>query len=246
MQTSRTRLSAVSAATLALVIAGGAAVSANPGDREDFPGRGMGMGMGMGMDQMGGPGSDGMGWGDMGGFGPGDGMRGPMGGMLADTANGFVRSESVFQTADGTVTRRIDMGTVASTGDASLEYTLATGETASVTTDDATQVVTLGTQSVELGNSGRTRDRLIPEAATLADLAAGTEVLVWAESQADGTFLAQRIVVPPAADATSDTAPEADTGAASDGSASDGSASDDAGAGSAITEVPASPVPADA
>ena len=44
MQTSRTRLAAVSAATLALVIAGGAAVSAHPGDREDFPGRGMGMG----------------------------------------------------------------------------------------------------------------------------------------------------------------------------------------------------------
>ena len=223
MQTSRTRLAAVSAATLALVIAGSAAVSAHPGDREDFPGRGMGMGH---MGTMGAPG-----WDDMGDFGPGDGMRGPLGGMFADSTDGFVRHESIFQTEDGVVTRRTDTGTVASTSETGLEYTLATGETASVTTDDTTEIVTLGTETVELGNSGRTRDRLVPETVALADVAAGTEVIVWSESQADGSFLAQRIVVRPAVVATDDATTE------------DASGSD---AGSEITEVPASPAPADA
>ena len=223
MQTSRTRLAAVSAATLALVIAGGAAVSAHAGDREDFPGRGMGMGH---LGQM-----DGPGWGDMDGFGAGDGMRGPLGGMFAEAMDGLVRHESIFQTADGVVTRRTDTGTVGSTGEASLEYALATGEMASVTTDDATEVLTLGTETVELGNSGRTRDRLVPETVALADLVAGTEVIVWSESQADGSFLAQRIVVRPAAVATDDATTE-------DASGSDAS--------SEITEVPASPAPADA
>ena len=234
MQTSRTRLAAVSAATLALVMAGTAAVSAHPGDREDFPGRGMGMGH---MGAMGAPGWDDMGamgapgWDDMGDFGPGDGMRGPLGGMFADATDGFVRNESIFQTADGVVTRRTDTGTVASTSETSLEYTLATGETAAVTTDDSTEIVTLGTETVELGNSGRTRDRMVPETVALADLAAGTEVIVWSESQADGSFLAQRIVVRPAVVATDDATTE------------DASGSD---AGSEITEVPASPAPADA
>ena len=77
------------------------------------------------------------------------------------------------------------------------------------------------------------RERLVPETVALADLAADTDVVVWAESQADGTFLAQRIVVRPAADATADDATV------------DGS-TDDAGVGAEITEVPASPAPADA
>ena len=85
---------------------------------------------------MGGPG-----WDDMGGLGRGGLMRGPMGGMFDEAMDGFVRHETIYQTEDGTVTRRTDMGTVASTGETSLEYTLATGETASVTTDDATEIV---------------------------------------------------------------------------------------------------------
>ena len=227
MQTSRTRLAAVTAATLALVISGTAAVSARPGDREDFPGNGMGMG------QMGGPG-----WDDMGGPGQGGLMRGPMGGMFDEALDGFVRHETIYQTADGVVTRRTDMGTVASTGETSLEYTLATGETASVTTDDATEILSVGTQTVELGNSGRMRERWVPETVALADLAADTNVVVWAESQADGSFLAQRILVRPVADATVD-----DTTV--DGSTDDATAGD-AGVAGEITEVPASPAPADA
>ena len=222
MQTSRTRLAAVTAATLALVISGTAAVSAHPADREDFPGNGMGRGL------MGGPG-----WDDMGGLGRGGLMRGPVDGMFDEAMDGFVRHETIYQTEDGTVTHRTDMGTVASTGETSLEYTLATGETASVTTDDATDIIALSTETIELGRRGLMRERLVPETVALADLTAGTEVVVWAEAQADGTFVAQRIMVRPVADATAD-----DT-------ASDES-TDDAGVGAEITEVPASPAPADA
>ena len=222
MQTSRTRLAAVTVATLALVISGTAAVSAHPADREDFPGNGMGMG------HMGG-----LGWDDMGGLGRGGLMGGPLGGVFDEAMDGFVRHETIYQTEDGTVTSRTDVGTVASTGETSLEYTLATGETASVITDDATEILSIGTQTVELGNSGRMRERSVPETVALADLAADTDVVVWAQSQADGSFLAQRILVRPAADATADDATV------------EGS-TDDAGVGAEITEVPASPAPADA
>jgi hypothetical protein len=221
MQTTKIRLAAVSAATLALAIAGTAAVAAHPGDREDFWGDDMGPG------RMGG-----FGRGDMGGLGWDDGARGRLGGMFAEAMDGFVRHETIYQTEDGTVSHRTDAGTVASTGEASLEYTLATGETASLTTDDATQIVSLSVESMELGNSGRTRERLVPETVALADLAVGSEVLVWSQSQADGSFLAQRIVVRPAAEVTTDDA------------AVDGSSTDDAASG--IMEVPASAAPADA
>jgi hypothetical protein len=227
MQTSRTRLAAVTAATLALVISGTAAVSAHPSDREDFPGRGMGLGQ-----------LDGPGWDEMGGLGRGGLMRGPMGGMFDGAMDGFVRHETIYQTADGTVTRRTDMGTVASTGETSLEYTLATGETASVTTDDTTEIIALSTETVELGRRGLMRERWVPETVTLADLAADTNVVVRAESQADGSFLAQRILVRPAAETTADDATV-------DGSTDD-AATGEAGVGSEITEVPASPAPADA
>lgn len=222
MQTSRTRLAAVTAATLALVISGTAAVSAHPGDREDFAGNRMGRGL------MGGPG-----WDDMGGLGRGGLMGGPMGGVFDEALDGFVRHETIYQTEDGTVTRRTDMGAVASTGETSLQYTLATGETASVTTDDATDIIALSTETIELGRRGLVRERLVPETVALADLTAGADVVVWAESQADGTFLAQRIMIRPVADPTADDA------------AIDES-TDDAGAGAEITEVPASPAPADA
>ena len=137
MQTTKIRLAAVSAATLALAIAGTAAVAAHPGDREDFWGDEMGPG------RMGG-----FGRGDMEGFGWDGGARGRLGGMFAEATDGFVRHETIYQTEDGTVSHRTDAGTVASTGEASLEYTLATGETASLTTDDATEIVSLSVESV--------------------------------------------------------------------------------------------------
>jgi hypothetical protein len=211
MQTSRTRLALTSAATLALVIAGTAAVSANPRDQDrDAFGQGR---MGPGMEEM----------------GPGMGL-GHMGGLFDENGNGFVRSETIYQTDAGTVTQRIDQGTVTTVGEAGLDYTLATGETASVTTDDATQVI--GFSADGAASDGFGRGRMGAEQIALADIPAGAEVAVWAESQADGTYLAQRIVVRPEATATTDSD---DSGASGD-------------AGSGITEVPASPstAPADA
>jgi hypothetical protein len=226
MQTSRTRLAAASAATMALLIAGTAAVSAHPGDREDFPGNGPGMG------RMGGAGwqEDGpLGWrGDMGGLGLG--RMGRLGGLMGVVDGDVVRREVIIQTEDGTVTQRTDLGTVSTAGEASLDYTLATGETATVLTDEDTEVISVALQTLELGNSGRTRDRLVPETVALADIPAGAEIVVWAESQADGSFLAQRILVRPAVDEAVD----------------DGAAESSDVAGAEITEVPASPAPADA
>jgi hypothetical protein len=211
MQTSRTRLAVTSAATLALVIAGTAAVSAHPRDGEDaFGGRDLGrMGPGMG---------------DMGGLGLG---LGRLGGLF-DEDSDLVRQETIYETDESTVTQRVDLGTVTTTGEASLDYSLATGEAASVTTDDATLVIGFSARSADLG--GFERRRMAAEEVALADIPAGAEVVVWAESQADGSYLAQRIVIRPAADATTDS--------------SDSDASGDAG--SEITEVPASAAPADA
>jgi hypothetical protein len=226
MQTSRTRLALTSVATLALVMAGTAAVSAHPRDGEDpFGGRGQGR-MGPGMDDTGGLdlGRMGPGMDDMGGLGLG---LGRLGGLF-DEDGDLVRQETVYQTAEGTVTQRVDLGTVTTTGEASLDYSLATGEAASVTTDDATQVISFSTESVDLGRFER--QRMAAEEVALADIPAGAEVVVWAGSQADGTYLAQRIVVRPVADATTDSG--------------DADASGDAG--SEITEVPASAAPADA
>jgi hypothetical protein len=204
MQTSRTRLTLASAATLALVIAGTAAVSAHP--RDDGPGAFGQGGMGQGMH-------------DMGGRGMG---MGPMGGLFDTNGSGFIRSETTYQTDAGTVTQRVDLGTVTATGAASLDYTLATGEAATVTTDDATQVIGFTAAASDVFDRGR----MGAEQVALADIPAGAEVAVWAESQADGTYLAQRIVVRPDAQAT---ATDSD----------DDAASGDAGSG--ITEVPASP-----
>ena len=166
----------------------------------------------------------GPGMGDMGGLGLG---LGRLGGLL-DGDGDLVRQETIYQTDEGTVTQRVDLGTVTTTGEASLDYSLATGEAASVTTDDATQVIGFSAESADLG--GFERQRMAAEEVALADIPAGAEVVVWAESQADGTYLAQRIVVRPASDATTDSS---DTDASGD-------------AGSEITEVPASAAPADA
>lgn len=216
MQTDRTRITLISAATLALVLAGTAAASAHGGGRDEPPGIGLGrMGMGMG----------GPGWDDMDGFGMG--RMGHLGGLFDEDDGGFVRTVTTYQADDGTVvSRRIDQGTVSAAGETSLDYALATGEAGTVTTDSETEIVSLGVETVDLGNSGRTRERLVPESLALADIPVGATVLVWAEAQADGSYLAERIVVRPAAEDATDT--------------------DAADAEGEITEVPASPLPADA
>ncbi len=115
-----------------------------------------------------------------------------------------MRRETTVQLEDGVVTRRVDNGTVSATSDTSLDYALATGESASVTTDEDTQVVAFTEQTVE--RRGHTRTRLAPEEVALADIESGSQVVVWAQSQDDGTFLAQRIVIRPMLDEATDAA----------------------------------------
>ena len=200
MQTSRIRLAGISAATLALVVAGTAAVAAHPGDGED---------------------RFGLGQGPMGQFGLRGEWRGQLRGMLAGTFDGFVRSETTYETDDGLVTRRVDNGTVSTVSDAGIEYAIASGETATAATDEDTQVIALSVETVEVGLRGFSRERLLPEAIDMADIAAGSEVAVWATSQADGTFLAERIVVQPDLEVSEDGATSEDSDAAAADDATD-------------------------
>lgn len=199
MKKNRLYLVGVAGATLALILAGTAAVTAAPGNQNDLRGFGPG-GARMPFQR-----------GDM-------GFRGGFG-----IANGdVVRTETTVQDGNGVVTvYRVDNGTSGTTSDTSLDYTLATGETASVTVDGNTQVYNVTEQSVAAGRRGLMRQRLVPESIAVTDIAAGSDVTVWATSQADGSYLAQRIVVQPAATASSSTD---DSGATSDsGSTSDSS-----------------------
>jgi len=196
MQTSKTRLMAISGATLALIVAGTAAVSAHP-DRGD---RG---------DQRGGKGHIGAGFRQQLGAGA---LRDRAFDRIGAKVDSFVRTETTFEGDDGLVTKRVDNGTVSGASDAGLEYTLATGETASVSTDDDTQVVAFSLQTVEVGRRSISRERMVPGQVALADIEAGSEIIVWAESQEDGSFLAERIVVQPVMDeGTDETADEAVT-----------------------------------
>jgi hypothetical protein len=191
MNDQRRRLLAISGATFALIVAGTAAVSAHPGEDE------WGMGPGFGRDHMGGRFQQG----DVPGLGRGGWMgRGGMG-LGLDDVDAFVRRETTLDLGeDGIVTQRVDHGTVASVAEAGLTYALATGEEASITTDADTQVIALSEPATDDMRPFGRGMRMTVEEVALADVAAGSEVVVWAQSQEDGTFLAQRIVIHAAAD----------------------------------------------
>lgn len=175
MTTSRGRLAAAGAATLALLVAGTAVASAaGPGDDP----------WGQGGNRMGG--------------GP---MRQrmmdrfPALGQRFDT---LVRIETTLDLPDqGIVVRRQDHGTATTVADTGLSYSLANGETATVTTDADTVIV-----SVQ-ASTGTRPFRMAADQIAVSDIAAGADVVVWSEGQSDGSFLAKRIVVLPAAAASS-------------------------------------------
>jgi hypothetical protein len=218
MQTTKTRIAVVSAATLALALLGSSAVAAQGGPGGDLSGD-------LARHQWGGRGDDGM---------PGGMMGSGMHGILGDDADGFIRRDVTYETDAGIVTDRTDQGTVSGVADATLEYTLASGETATVTTDADTEIISLTSETVE-SNSGRTRTRLQSDTVALADVPVGAEVVVSSESQADGTFLADRIVIRPAA---------TDVAASGDTSTDDSTSVDDSG--SQAVESPAASAAADA
>ena len=193
MQPNKTRLTTISSATLALVLAATTSVAA-AGPRNDDVGFGHGgRGMERGMS----------GWGQRG--------MGPLGSMWGD-ASGFERRELTLQTADSVSVQRLENGVVDTVGDASLDFSLGSGEAVSVTIDDSTQVLSFEETTVERG--GWSRQRLVPSEIALADIPAGASVMVWSDSEDGGAFVAQRIVVQPATEVTSTD----DSGASTDAS----------------------------
>ncbi len=194
MHSNKTRLTALSGATLALVLAATASVVA-AGPRNDDLGFGHGgRGIDRGMD----------GWGQW-----GMGQRGSMWGG----SSGFERREVTLQTADNVSVQRVENGVVDAVGDASLDFSLGSGEAVSVTVDDSTQVIAYEATTVERG--GWTRQRMVPSKITLTDIPTGATVMVWSDSDDGSAFVAQRIVVQPVTDVgvTTD-----DSGAATDAS----------------------------
>jgi hypothetical protein len=200
MNTSRTRLLAVTAATAALVAGASAVVTAQSDAVDPFApfagGRG-GFGLEQRLELR--------------------GLRGPGGGLRGLGAyDGFVRQETTLETDDGFVTRRVDNGTLVSASDTSVEYSLADGQSATASIDEDTEVVAFEEEIVEVGRRGLMRRHLSATSIEPTDLTAGAEVLVWAESEADGTYVAQRIVVQPEATADEDAAasePDSDSSA---------------------------------
>ncbi len=214
MQMNRNRLALVSGTTLALVIASTASVAAF-GPRDDDRGSGPGDRLEHRMDGMGGMGGPGAMRGQL-----RDGLGAWMGGAPDD----FERREVTLQTADGISSRRVEQGVVDAATDASLTFTLGSGEAVSVTLGDDTQVVAFSEQTIE--RRGWSRQRMVPTEVTPADIEMGAQVMVWSESEDGADFVAQRIVIQPAADeTTSDAAetpaeePAGDAGATEDTSA---------------------------
>jgi hypothetical protein len=195
MNTPRKRFAVVTGTALALVISGASMVSAQTDTTtpqqvplqgiESIGGDQDGMTHGFGGDR-GGRGGRGFG-GDMDG-------RGGLRGAILERYDGLVSQTVVRVDADGNVlTDKVEHGTVAAVADGAITIDLATGESVTIATDANTTAYSWDT-------TGRpTRSEI-----ALADIAAGSDVMVWSESQDDGSFLAQRVAVLPAATATDD------------------------------------------
>ena len=179
----RTRTTAVVGTTMALVIAGTAAVAAaGPRDRDDQRGFG-GQQMAGKAAMKAGPGTA--------------GMRGGMGAGLRGLDADIERAERTVQTADGITTVRTEQGVVDSAAADSLSFSLASGEAVTVVIDEDTSVVTF--EELEVTNRrGMTRMRMAPTEVEAAEIEAGAEVIVTSGSEDDSDFVAARIVIKPA------------------------------------------------
>jgi|GEM_PF-5711856 len=205
MKNQRIRLTAITGATMALVIAGTAAVSAHPGDDQRQ----------RGFDRDNGRASIGARQGAKAMAGMRDGMRGGIRDGMRDgiraAIEDFERRETTVQTADGITTRRVEQGVIDSASEASLGFSLGSGEAVTVTIDDDTKIIALNEETVERGRWSR--QRMVPTDVDVAGIEAGANVVVWSDSEGDGGFVAERILIRPAADEDVDemTADEAET-----------------------------------
>jgi len=179
MNKNSTRVTAVVGTTMALVIAGTAAVAA-AGPRDADGDRGF-----RSQPMAGKPGPA------MGGMrgGPGGGIRG----LDADVE----RIERTVQTADGTTTVRTEQGVVDGAAADSLSFSLANGETVTVVIDDDTTLVGFEEQEVT-NRRGVSRTRIVPTELETTAIEAGEEVIVTSDAEDDADFVASRIVIKPA------------------------------------------------
>lgn len=220
----KTRLIAISGATLALVVASTAAVSAHPGGGD---GRGQGFGSRAGAK------ASGQDFGGMRGkarartngqgFAGLRGMKDQLRAGMADRVRGqiddFERRETTLQTADGTTVMRVEHGVLDSASDSAVTFTVG-DEIVTVTIDDDTTAVAFSEQEVET-RRGLSRTRVVPAEVAVADLEVGTDVVIWSDAEDGGDFVASRIVVHPAMDEATEDATEeaADVETATDESA---------------------------
>jgi hypothetical protein len=185
MQNRNTRTLALAGATLALVIASTAAVAAHGPRDEDGFGQGGGMGM--------------QGWqGDL----EMPGLRGGLGLGIQGAFEDVERQETTIQTADGVTSYRVERGVADVVSDASIDFTLASGEAVSVGIDDDTAVIALEEETVTM--RGWSRAHLAPTAVEPGDIEAGSEIIVWSSSEDGAAFVASRVVIQPVLDATED------------------------------------------
>jgi hypothetical protein len=185
MNKNTTRATAVVGTTMALVIAGTAAVAAaGPRDRDD---RGFGgQGIAGKADMQFGPGMGGM-----------RGMRDGMGGGLRGLDADVERTERTIQTADGITTMRMEQGVVEGAAADSLSFSLASGEAVTVVIDEDTEVVTFEEQEVT-NRRGQSRTRMAATEIEAGDITAGAEVVVASDAEGDEGFVASRIIIRPA------------------------------------------------
>jgi len=195
MNTNRKRLAFVSGTALTLVLTGASLVSAQTpsstnlgGDSANPTLRGPGQG-----DMGGDRGFGGRGFGGRGGMG--GGMGGPGAGMvdgMLGQIDNLVSQTTVTLDADGNVlTSVVQHGKVTAVADTSISIDLATGDSVTVATDANTTAY-----------SWSVTDRPARAETAIKDIAVGADVVVWSNSQTDGSFLAERIAVVPAAATT--------------------------------------------
>lgn len=147
---------------------------------------------------------------------PGRGFAGP--GRLGIDQR-IIRSETIVDGGEqGIVTQRVENGTVAATGEGSLTIELANGESSEVAITDGTMILAVATPADD-GFRGRRglRARIMP--GSLDDVAVGASVNVASRSTDGGPFEAHRVVVRPMTDATEAAIDAPDAGATDDAAA---------------------------
>lgn len=135
------------------------------------------------------------------------GERGQIRQHRGDPIDDFIRRETMVLTEDGSTTRRVDNGTFSAATETSLDYTLATGETVSVAIDEDTHAVTVVAPAEADHIEGAPPP--LPTEISVADIESESQIVVWAQSQDDGSFLAQRVMVRPVRAAEGDQAGDA-------------------------------------